>query len=84
MTKRITRRKGFSLVEMLVVVSVMAIIFSGATVLISKKVDRDLTFNKELNETALRISSSIYREIYNREPESIHDLVQKGLLLSVD
>lgn len=60
----------------------MAIIFSGATVLISKKVDRDLTFNNELNETALRISSSIYREVYNREPESIHDLVQSGLLLT--
>lgn len=73
-------KPGFSLIELLVVVSVMAIIFGGVTVFWGEKVDRDLTFNAELNEAALRISSSIYREVWGREPGDVNELIDKGLL----
>jgi len=73
------KRRAFSLVEMIVIVGIMAIVFSGATLLFAKKVDRDLTFSRELDTAAVRMAVSIYREVFLDEP-SMDDLFRTGLL----
>lgn len=76
------RRRGYSLIELIIVVSILFILSTGVVFLAYSGVKRDFTFNAELNKAAERTAAHIYREIYGVEPGGIDDLLKSGLLVS--
>ncbi|MGE0406899.1 MAG: type II secretion system protein [Candidatus Korobacteraceae bacterium] len=77
------RRRGFTIIELMVVISIMLILISVAAPIFSQSVIRARESVLRQNLFAMRVSIDQFAVDKGRAPQSLQDLVQEGYLREI-